>query len=355
MRNTLTNARQSVLQHWLLALDRIGLQEGAHYTYAKSESRITLQNGATLTAHGFVNSAGRPTEFRSILPEPSLIWVEEAINLTEAQFLSCDGLLRTGNNDQILMTLNPDTKTCFVYTAFIGADKHLSGHVHYSRPYDNPFTAKNTAYLETLSKIKDEELRKSWYLGEWASLSGTVYRYEIVDSMPEGLTPRYGVDFGYNDPMAVIEVAEADETEGRVLYIRQVIYQSGMTNADLAERMKYNVPSIAEIYADTASPDGIETLRRAGFVHVFGARKGKDSVLDGIKKVKEFIIRVVDDGKQKGLIDELDKYRWKEDAAGQQTDVPVDANNHLLDALRYAVFREEVKPRQPIQVIDFNF
>lgn len=88
------------------------------------------------------------------------------------------------------------------------------------------------------------------------------------------------------------------------------------------------------IICDSAEPKSIQELRNHG-VNSVGAMKGKDSVKFGIDWLKQQTIVV--DKSCVNLQNELSQYHWKKDAGGNSMPVPVDKNNHLIDALRYAL------------------
>ena len=67
-------------------------------------------------------------------------------------------------------------------------------------------------------------------------------------------------------------------------------------------------------------------------------KKGKDSIQWGIDLVKQY--RIVVPKVNTNLIEELYSYEWVDDGNGGVTNIPVDANNHLLDALRYGVMEQ---------------
>jgi len=89
------------------------------------------------------------------------------------------------------------------------------------------------------------------------------------------------------------------------------------------------------IRADSAEPKSNEELRRAGIARVQPAEKGKDSILHGIAVLQEY--RMLVHPVCKATIAELSAYCWDKDETGGGINRPVDKNNHLMDALRYAM------------------
>lgn len=91
------------------------------------------------------------------------------------------------------------------------------------------------------------------------------------------------------------------------------------------------------VNADSAEPDKIQEIGDAGF-NVYPADK---AVSDGIlfcKRKKIFIHKDSAD-----LIKEIKNYSWKTDRNGNVLDEPVKSNDHLMDAMRYGLYREEVE------------
>jgi phage terminase large subunit len=158
---------------------------------------------------------------------------------------------------------------------------------------------------------------------------------KIYSHWREGLAPAsgqkvYGLDFGYNNPTALIEVNLYDN----VLYWRELLYQSKLTNSDLIEKLK-TFPELngRTIVADCAEPNRIEEISRAGF-KIEPANK---AVKDGIDFVKSHPLRIDPSGEN--LTREVKRYAWKIDKVSQKpTDEPVKFDDHLMDAGRYASY-----------------
>ena len=64
--------------------------------------------------------------------------------------------------------------------------------------------------------------------------------------------------------------------------------------------------------------------------------KGRDSVNAGIDLLKRFKIHITKDSEN--AIQEFRNYKWLEDRSGKLTNKPVDKNNHIIDAVRYATY-----------------
>ena len=179
---------------------------------------------------------------------------------------------------------------------------------------------------------------KVYGLGQVGTLQGAIYGdYTVV----EGIDPStmkfvaYGLDRGFsNDPTALVAVYR----RGDDLFIHELLYHRGLTNSDIATRLKeFGITRAWEIVADSAEPKSIEEIYRLGF-NIKPASKGPDSVRQGIDIVKRFNLHVTKDSTN--LIKELRSYTWATDKDGKDTGVPIDSYNHACDALRYVALNK---------------
>jgi hypothetical protein len=147
-----------------------------------------------------------------------------------------------------------------------------------------------------------------------------------------------GLDFGFsNDPTALVRIAKL----GNKLYLDEVIYEKGLTNSDLAKKIKLYPDKLNEIYCDSADPKSIEELRREG-LKVVKAVKGNDSVNAGISKLREYEVYYT--RRSKNIKKEIDNYQWLT-VGGKPINKPIDDWNHSLDSIRYAVYTKYSKKK----------
>lgn len=186
--------------------------------------------------------------------------------------------------------------------------------------------------LEDL-KNQDETYYKIYALGEWGVLGNLVYTNYVVEDIPldesRYSSIYYGLDFGYNDPSALLKIGWKDNE----IYVLDEIYERHLTNTDLIELCKKKIDKKHMIIADSAEPDRIEEFKKAGF-RIQACTKGKDSVRFGIDWIKRHKIRIHPNCVN--TIKEIQTYKYREDKDGNVLDEPVDFNNHAMDALRYA-------------------
>ena len=72
----------------------------------------------------------------------------------------------------------------------------------------------------------------------------------------------------------------------------------------------------------------------------YPADKEKNSVKDGIDFIKRHKLHITNDSIN--LLREITGYKWKQDKDGNVLDEPVKFKDHLLDAMRYAIYTHEV-------------
>jgi len=183
-------------------------------------------------------------------------------------------------------------------------------------------------------KIEDPTYWKIYGLGEKAQATNLIYtKFRVVNSCPSGDTI-YGLDFGYNNPTALIEITNADNE----IYLRERIYETKLTNSDLIEKFKTMNLGNAFIYADSAEPQRIDEIYRAGF-NIHPADK---AVKPGIDYCKRYSLNILSDSPY--ILKEIKGYKYKEDKNGNIIDdSPLKFNDHAMDAFRYALYTHGVK------------
>jgi phage terminase large subunit len=157
--------------------------------------------------------------------------------------------------------------------------------------------------------------------------------WEICEELPpreEWKMQSFGLDFGFtNDPSALEQVVLAHGE----LWVNELIYSTGLTNPDIAERAsEQGLTNQQQIIADCAEPKSIRELQAAG-LWVTASPKGADSIINGLDILKRYKIHVT--RRSTGILDNLRSYKWAKDRDGNTTNKPEDKNNHGIDALRY--------------------
>lgn len=156
---------------------------------------------------------------------------------------------------------------------------------------------------DDIENIDDPELWRVYARGQTGVIHGLIYpKFKTIDIMPTVYPTCYGLDFGYNHKMALIEVAK----NGKDLFWNEIIYQTELTINDLIPLMKEEgISKKTKIWADHAAADKIEDLRRAGF-NVGKADKDVKNGIDFVKRHNLWITK-----KSKGLLSEVGMYKYK--------------------------------------------
>lgn len=283
------------------------------------------------------------------------VWVEEAFEIPrEADFDKLDLSVPRGEVPpplfkQTTLTFNPWNENHWLKSRF------------FDRP-DEQVTAMTTDYrcnefLDDTDRARYEQMRVNnprQYavagLGQWGHSEGLVFENWVVEAFSlgdlrrDGVRHIFGLDYGYtNDPTAFIAAA-VDEANKR-LYVYDEHYETKMLNHDIAAMIIRKGYQKERIRADSAEPKSNDDLRRLGLGRISAARKGADSVTAGIARLQEY--RILVHPRCVHTAAELGAYCWQSGTReGQFINRPVDRDNHLMDALRYAM---EDAPRTAVK------
>lgn len=305
-----------------------GIIEGKHYTINRSDMVYKFPSGGVIEFFsadnaGKVHGAQRDILFLNECNHISFeIYRQLAVRTAKTVFLDWNPTAAFWFDDKLQM--QPTTK--LIHSTYL----------------DNPFlTAEQVAEIE--SNKEDANWWRVYGLGENGSAEGLIYsRWDIVKELPEQVK-RYavGIDFGYNDPTAVVKVA----LQGGDLWLDEVLYRRGCNNADIAQALKRaGFHGGTPIVADSAEPKSIAEINAFGF-NVQPSVKGADSVKNGIQNVARYKLHVT--ANSTNIINELRNYQWRRDINGNSLNVPEHAFSHSMDALRYCVSEYfNLKPRQ---------
>ena len=235
-------------------------------------------------------------------------------------------LLRTTN--RTLIDYNPSDEYHWIYDDILEREDVAFFKTTYK---DNPFLEQNV--IDEIERFKetDENYWRVYGLGERGVNVAAVFpNWGTIDKIPErAKLVAYGLDWGFtNDETAVVSVWREDYT----LYIKEHLYQTGLTNRDISMKLDVMDLNRTPIICDSAEPKSIEELHRLGH-NVKPAKKGPDSIRLGIDVMKRHKLVLLSDSfnAQK----EFRNYRWEQDKNGVNLGKPKDHKNHIIDAVRY--------------------
>lgn len=206
-------------------------------------------------------------------------------------------------------------------------------------------TYKDNQYLpdEVRREIEANKGAGNWWrvygLGLIGQIEGQIFDFKIVDEMPDalGYIETWGMDFGFtNDPTTVIRCLV--HTGRREIYADQLLWQTGMTNPEIAAALKDNgirTPGNGPtVWADCAEPKSIEEVRKYG-LNIKPCDK-RVAVREQLQSLQAWTIYVT--RRSVDLINEGRKYLFKQRPDGTYSNEPIDFFNHGIDALRYACY-----------------
>ena len=272
------------------------------------------------------------------------LWIEEAYEInSEADFdmlnESIRGEVETPLFKQITLTFNPWN------------DRHWLKKRFFDNP-DKDTLAMTTNYtcnewldeadLQVFETMKEKNPRRYQVagLGNWGIVDGLVYEnwkeqeFNIDDVRTSATTSVFGLDFGYtNDPSALF--CGILDVKAKKLWVFDEMYEKALSNKDIYNNI-VNMGFVKEqIIADCAEPKSIDELKYYGIRRIQGAKKGKDSINNGIQWIQELDIIV--HPRCVNFLTEISNYQWDSDKFGNKVNKPIDCFNHLMDAMRYAL------------------
>ena len=159
-------------------------------------------------------------------------------------------------------------------------------------------------------------------LGEWGISEGLVFEnWEEKDFSIDELKSEkcfetvFGLDFGYtNDPTALFCGFINTEKKGNICFFDE-LYKKGMSNEAIYEAVVEMGYKKEKIRADSAEPKSIDRLRTLGLKGIRPARKGKDSINNGIDFLQDYKIYILP--KCQNFITEISNYTWDKDLNGK--------------------------------------
>ena len=274
------------------------------------------------------------------------MWIEEAYEVTkESDFDMLDESIRGASQGdlfkQITLTFNPWNERHWIKKRF------------FDHPEDPDILAMTTNYmcnewldaadLAVFERMKRENPRRYRVagLGDWGIVDGLIFEnwkeeafnLEEVKQI-QGIQSAFGLDFGYtNDPSALF-CGMIDQTNKKI-YVFDEMYKKGMSNEAIHTEITKMGYAKERITADCAEPKSIARLYDLGIYRIRAARKGKDSVNNGIDFIQDY--ELIIHPRCVNFITEISNYTWDVDKFENKLNKPIDDFNHLMDAMRYAL------------------
>lgn len=199
--------------------------------------------------------------------------------------------------------------------------------------------------VEEIEKARQElspERFAQEYLADFKKTEGLVYKEfdrtkHLFTEIPEGtqvFETMAGIDFGFTNPCAIMTLWR-DRAD--CYWLTEEFYETGKTDVQVAEYV--SAKNFTKVYPDPEAPAAIAELRKRG-VNVRDVIKGKDSIKNGIDRVRELLLanKLKIHTSCKNTIMEFETYAYPDKKPDKnEAENPIDENNHALDALRYVI------------------
>jgi len=336
-RYTLTSAYISIIPEFIEKLELLGVIGDFHIT---KDEIINRRTGSKIIFRGIKTSSGDQTANLKSLTGITTWVVDEAEELTdEDKFDTIDLSVRSQSKEnRVILILNPTTKEHFIYKRFFedkgvqeGSNLTKENITYIHTTYEDNLDNLSDSYLHQIEQMKQRrpEKFKHQILGGWLNKAeGVIFDNWTIGEFKHVGVSIFGQDYGFaSDPSTLVE--SNIDTDNKIIYLRECFYLPRLTTSEIAQlNLKHAKNGL--IVGDSAEPRLISEIRAKG-CNVKPSIKGQGSVTYGISLLQDYDLVVSPDSVN--LIKELNNYCWLE----RKSNTPIDAYNHLIDAVRYAV------------------
>jgi phage terminase large subunit len=308
---------------------------GAEKLFKINRSELTIEcvySGAFIMCMGMDD----PEKLKSIFGVTD-VFMEEASEFTYEDFKQINLRVRGGREKKkIILAFNPINALLWIKDYFFDHPKHNARITHTTYTDNVHIDEEYKQELMNLEHV-DRYFYEVYTLGKWGILGNNVFHNFVIENF--GLQEDdfdmncFGMDYGFNHASVMLKIGFYDGE----LYIWDELYRKKLTNPELIREGKRFDPAYREHFysVESAEPDRLKEFRQEGWM-VDPAKKGKDSVKQGIDYLKRFKIHV-HEKRCPNTAREIRLYKYRETRDGQVLDEPVEIEDDTIAALRYAV------------------
>lgn len=344
--NTLKDSVFSQMQWGIDKLAETYPEVGKHWKATKSPLEIKNENTGQII---YFRGADDPVKIKSIKP-PKGKYIGIVVY---EEFDQMNGMNEVGTIDRSVIRGGEDFIMLRVYNTptssqhFVNKEKRIPKAdrlVHRSSYLDVPREWLGSKFFDEAEYMKsvNERQWRNVYLGEETGTGGNVFENvelrEITDSEIETFDYIYmGLDFGwFPDPLAWTKMCY--NPAQKTLYIFDEFVVNKMSNADVWEYLteEKGVTNNDMIIADSAENKSIGDFKSYGAL-MYGAEKGAGSVDYSMKWLASLTKIVIDPERCPTSAEEFSTYEYMQDKDGNYISGYVDAENHCIDSVRYAL------------------
>lgn len=269
-----------------------------------------------------------------------IAWIDEAETVSEVAWRKLIPTVRE-NGSEIWVTWNPERRDSATDKRFRQTfdEGKIVVEMNYS---DNPWFPQvlEEERLRDKANLDDATYHWIWEGAYLEQSEAQIFKGKFQELafkvQPDFKGPYHGLDFGFaKDPTVAVRCW----VWNNALYIDHCAGKTELELDNTAEYISNRIPDIAEyvIRADIARPESISYLKRHGFPKIIGAAKWSGSVEDGIAHLKAYK-RIYIHPRCQAVLNEFRLYSYKTDRlTGDVLPAIIDANNHYIDAIRYAL------------------
>jgi phage terminase large subunit len=326
--------RDSTLEGFFRLLDGLGIP----YEHVKSENTITFATGHKILCRSLED----PDKARG--PNLDYAWIDEAGYVAAKGWQIVKGRVRVGTNPQAWITSTPKGRN-WIWEEWerdaTGTEFDPSHPLYRVHTDENPELPDGfSASLGYSGSFADQELG-----GEFVAFEGLVYpgfsRGRNVGRVDcGGWGTILALDVGTRNPTALLTLRYAGDKR----HVEREFYQRGMSSDDITDAAvraweQYR-PDFMVI--DPSAAGLIASLEQRRL----RVRKATNDVLIGISTVTSALPDLTVDPSCVNLIAEFESYAYPSGGRGAERDAPIKANDHALDALRYALMELAAPPKR---------
>lgn len=293
--------------------------------FNKTEKIYTFPNGSQIEFLSVDNMTSRG-------PRRDVLFVNEANGLNYETF----DQLATRTRDFVIIDYNPSAKF-WAHEELVEKKPERTTFLTLTYEDNEALSTQERENIESRKPKEGEEPSNWWIvygLGQIGTLEGNIYsgwEEMSIEDIKKGKLIRYGLDFGFsNDETAMVAIYELED--GRTGIV-ETVYKKGILGSQYVEiLMSHNIDPNVLIVADSARPEIIAEIKAKSY-RIVGADKNPGSVKRGIDRVSQRQIAYCGSNLKREYL----SYAWRKKRSGEILDEPQDGNDHLMDALRYAI------------------
>lgn len=310
-------------------ISEMGLRK--EFIFTDTEIR-TKKEGSEFIFHGLRVD---PEKIKG-LEDISICWVEEAETISRESISILTPTIRK-DDSEIWFSFNPKRENAAILNFMKSQENEPDVLIRKILWKDNPWFTKSLDRDRRVMLKTDPDLYAHVWEGEPLRRSQALVfngKIEVRDVKAE-YNERFfhGADWGFStDANTLVRCF----IRGNTLYIDREVYGVGVELDDLPQFFdKIETSRTWPIKADCARPETISYMQRQGF-NISGAKKWQGSVEEGIVYLQSFD-KIIIDTKCINAIREFTGYSYKTDRNGDILPILIDKDNHIIDAVRYAL------------------